>query len=65
MRERGKGESGWTVAGKYGFYYGSFHRTRKDAIDAHCGALGHSWTVAKQHGDYVVRSKLTLAKVAK
>lgn len=39
---------GWSIlSGRTGLYYGSFHATRKEAIEDHCRATGRSWEYCK------------------
>lgn len=50
--------TGWTITGKYGFYWDSFSRTRKAAIEGHAAALGRTWVYCRAKGDRCIKTEL-------
>lgn len=55
-------ERGWSIVGKFGFYYNSFSQTRQDAIRYHIAAKGWTWKQCRAVGDRCIKSQLRAAK---
>lgn len=52
-------EKGWSITGhSFGFYYNSFHATRKGAIEQHTAALGKTWEQCRRGGDRCIKTEL-------
>lgn len=51
----------WVIVGELGFYTGTYF-TRREAIDAHCKALGKTWDYCRKKGDRAVKAKLETLK---
>ena len=63
-------ETGWAITGNFGFYYGSFFRTRQEAIEDHVRALytypqqptvsnrKRFWRCRRKAGDRVVKVRI-------
>lgn len=54
-------ERGWAITGTYGFYYGSFHATRRAAIEDHTGSIGLTWEECKAKGDRCIKVSMKAA----
>lgn len=50
---------GWSIVEHAGSYYGSFWRTRKEAIADHERAIGKPWKEMHKLGARAVKSTLT------
>jgi hypothetical protein len=63
LNRHAKTEHGWSIASsKFGFYYNSFHDTKKGAIEQHTSALGKTWKQCRDSGDYCVKSTLRVRR---
>lgn len=50
-------ETMWFITGRYGLYYGGW-RTRAQAIEDHCEALGRTWQECRRNGDRAIKCEI-------
>jgi hypothetical protein len=48
----------WAITGKYGMYYGSTYRLKKEAQNVHAKRSGKSWKECQKLGDKAIKVKV-------